>query len=39
LLIEIEPESKQVVWTLDRFDELGNSVSNSQLIGAGATLR
>lgn len=39
LLIEIEPESKQVVWTFDRFDELGNSVSNSQLIGAGATIR
>jgi len=32
LLIEIEPKSKKVVWTLDRFDTFGNSVSNSQLL-------
>jgi outer membrane protein assembly factor BamB len=32
LLIEINPKSKQVVWTLDRFDDFGNSVSNSQIL-------
>lgn len=34
LLIEIDPQTKQVVWTLDRFDEFGNSVSNSQILPA-----
>jgi outer membrane protein assembly factor BamB len=33
LLIEIEPKTKQVVWTLGRFDDFGNSVSNSQILG------
>lgn len=33
LLIEIEPQTKQVVWTLDRFDDFGNAVSNSQILG------
>lgn len=32
LLIEIEPTSKKVVWTFDRFESFGNSVSNSQLL-------
>ncbi len=32
LLIEINPKSKAVVWTLDRFDDFGNSVSNSQIL-------
>ncbi len=32
LLIEIDPATKQVVWTLDKFDQFGNSVSNSQLL-------
>ncbi|MCA9262288.1 MAG: PQQ-binding-like beta-propeller repeat protein [Planctomycetales bacterium] len=32
LLIEIEPATKRVVWTLDQFELLGNSVSNSQLL-------
>ncbi|MGV3485666.1 MAG: PQQ-binding-like beta-propeller repeat protein [Planctomycetaceae bacterium] len=32
LLIEIDPKTKQVVWTLDRFDDFGNSVSNSQIL-------
>jgi hypothetical protein len=32
LLIEIEPMSKKVVWTLDRFDDFGNSVSNTLLL-------
>jgi hypothetical protein len=32
LLIEIEPQSKRVVWTFDRFDLFGNSAPNSQLL-------
>ena len=32
LLIELDPKTKQVVWTFDQFDRLGNSVSNSQLL-------
>lgn len=35
LVIEIEPKTKKVVWKLDRFDDFGNSVSNSQVLGAG----
>ena len=33
LLVEIEPKTKEVVWTLDRFADFGNSVSNSQILG------
>ena len=33
LLIEIDPKTMQVVWTLDRFDDFGNAVSNSQILG------
>ncbi len=32
LLIEIEPKSKKVVWTFDRFGDFGNNVSNSQVL-------
>lgn len=32
LLIEIEPKSKKVVWTFDRFDLFGNSAPISQLL-------
>ena len=32
LLIEIEPKSKKVIWTFDRFDVFGNSAPNSQLL-------
>jgi outer membrane protein assembly factor BamB len=40
LLVEIEPKSKRVVWTFDRFDDFGNSVSNSLLLDvAGKTIR
>jgi outer membrane protein assembly factor BamB len=31
-LIEIEPKSKKVVWTLDRFKDFGNDVSNSLVL-------
>lgn len=33
LLVEIEPESKKVVWTLDAYDTFGNNVSNSLILG------
>ena len=39
LLIEIERPGKKVVWTLDRFDDFGNSVSNSQVLDAPGALR
>ncbi len=32
VLIEIEPQCKRVVWTLDAHDVFGNSISNSQLL-------
>lgn len=32
LLVEIEPKSKKVVWTFDRFADFGNNVSNSLLV-------
>ena len=32
LVIEIDPKTKKVVWTLDRFADFGNSVPNSQLL-------
>lgn len=32
LLIEIDPQSKRVVWQYDGFSLFGNSVSNSQLL-------
>lgn len=33
--VEIDPSTKQVVWTLDRFDDFGNDVSNSQILSTG----
>ncbi len=40
LLVEIDPKTKKVAWTFDQFDAFGNSVSNSQILDAGAgTLR
>ncbi|TWU49751.1 hypothetical protein Poly59_43760 [Rubripirellula reticaptiva] len=40
LLLEINPSNKEVVWTLDRFDDFGNSVSNSVLVDmAGKSIR
>jgi len=32
VLVEIDPKTKAVVWTLDAFDRFGNSVSNSLLL-------
>lgn len=39
LLIEVEPKTRKVVWQLDRFDDFGNSVSNSQVLAKKASLR
>ena len=40
LLIEIDPKTKKVVWQLDQFQLLGNSVPTSQLLGIkGAVIR
>lgn len=32
VLVEIDPKTKRVVWTLDGYDRFGNSVSNSMLL-------
>jgi hypothetical protein len=32
LLVEIEPQTKKVVWTFDHFERFGNSVSNSMVL-------
>ncbi len=40
LLVEINPKTKQVVWTLDRHSDFGNNVSNSLLVNmVGKSLR
>lgn len=39
LLIELDPKSKKVIWTFDRFQDFGNDVSNSQVLGLERTLR
>ena len=33
LLVEIEPKTKKVVWTFDRWKDFGNDVSNTQILG------
>ncbi|MCA8975741.1 MAG: PQQ-binding-like beta-propeller repeat protein [Planctomycetes bacterium] len=39
VLIELEPRTKAVVWRLDAFDRLGNSVSNSVVVDGSSALR
>ena len=40
LVIELDPKTKRVVWTLDQYDTFGNAVSNSQVLDAvGPVLR
>ena len=40
LLVEINPKTKAVVWTFDRHEDFGNSVSNSLLMDvAGKSIR
>lgn len=33
LVIELDPQTKQVVWKLDAYEKFGNNVSNSQVVG------
>jgi outer membrane protein assembly factor BamB len=35
LVIELDPKTKEVVWTLDRYETFGNSVSTSQILDGG----
>ena len=35
LVIELDPQTKKIVWTFDQFETYGNSVSNSQILDAG----
>ncbi|HEX4132544.1 MAG TPA: PQQ-binding-like beta-propeller repeat protein [Pirellulales bacterium] len=39
LIIEVDSKTKQVVWTLDRFDTFGNAVSTWQTLDGGDVLR
>lgn len=40
LLVEVDPKTKKVVWTFDRFDVFGNAASNSVLLDTnGRSLR
>ncbi|MCE9524665.1 MAG: PQQ-like beta-propeller repeat protein [Planctomycetales bacterium] len=39
LLVELEPQSKKVIWKFDQFSQFGNSVSNSQILDAEGTRR
>ena len=40
LVIELEPKSRKVVWTLDQFSTFGDSVSNTQALDVeGAVIR
>lgn len=32
LLVELEPKTLRVVWTLDQFEQFGNNVSNSKIL-------
>lgn len=34
LLVEIDPKTREVVWTFDHFERFGNSVSNTLLLDA-----
>lgn len=39
LLVELDPQTKKVVWTFDQFERFGNSVSNSQLLDVQGEVR
>lgn len=40
LVVELDPQTKKVIWTFDRFADFGNSVSNTQLLDiSGGALR
>ena len=37
LVIELDPKTKEVVWTFDRYETFGNSVSTSQILDNGVS--
>jgi len=37
LLVELDPQTKKVVWQLNRFADFGNNVSNSVIVETGTT--
>ena len=39
LVIEINPVTRKVVWTLDQFQVFGNSVPNSQILDVAGEVR
>lgn len=39
LLVELDPKTKKVTWTLDQFDRWGNSVSNSLILDVDGIVR
>lgn len=39
LLVEVERDTKRVVWQLDEFDLLGNSAPNSVVLDATESIR
>ena len=39
LLVELDPATKEVLWTFDGYDTFGNSVPNTQLLDVGQSLR
>ncbi len=39
LVIELDPKTKKALWTFDRFETFGNSVSNTELLDATDSLR
>ena len=38
-VIELDPATKEVLWTFDQYDVFGNSVPNSQLLDVGSSKR
>jgi PQQ-like domain len=38
LVIELDPKTKRVVWSLDQYETFGNAVSNSQILDAGGAV-
>jgi len=39
LVVEVDPDTKAVVWTFDQYDRFGNSVPNSQVLGVSGLRR
>jgi hypothetical protein len=39
LLVELDPQTKKVVWQFDQYSKFGNSVSNSQILDVEKSIR